>query len=231
MRQWTGAAGHRWEGATAATLLAMLVCAPPNAAAGKTSPHPARARPTPIHGACPEALSDGALVDAGIEEPLAALAGRVKWDGAQGPTRCQRKVRLHCGPDLDRDGSQEAIVEITSLDAGDGQTCDAAIASSDPAAAPLVRRFFLVSRRQAGWQVAASSPLAVSVDDGDVAPARPSVYFVRQPDGAYAVRVDSYVAHGACEVGGYEVFGLRGGALVQLGRGDLSAPCAPCACH
>jgi len=217
--------------ATAVMLAALAGVLPTNAAAkaGRSS-HPGHGLPAPVHVACPEALSDGSLVDARLGEVLASLAGGIKWDAAGGgaPTRCRREVKLHCGPDLDHDGDQEAIAEIASLDVGDGQSCDSASASGEQT--PVVmRHFFLVSRHQSSWR--AAGRLAVNVDDGGGDPARPSAYFVRQSGGKYGVRVDSYAAHGACEVGGYEVFALRGGLLVNVARGDLSAPCVPCGCH
>jgi hypothetical protein len=219
--------------ATAVVLAALAGVLPANVAAkaGRAS-HPVQHLPAPVHVACPEALSDGSLVDARLGDVLASLASGIKWDAAGGgagaPTRCRREVKLHCGPDLDHDGDQEAIVEITSLDIGDGQSCDQAAASAEQAPA-VMRYFFLASRHQSTWR--AAGRLAVNVDDGGGDPARPAAYFVKQSGGKYGVRVDSYAAHGACEVGGYEVFTLRGGQLVNVARGDLSAPCVPCGCH
>lgn len=208
--------------------LAALAMSPPIAAAGKNG-HPTRAPhgpPPAVHAACPEALSDGALVDARVADQLVTLAGAIKWEGGGGPTACHREVRLHCGPDLDRDGDQEAIVEVRSRELSDGQRCDDAMSSSEQAPA-VVRHFFLVSRHASVWRTVAR--LAVTSDDGEAG--RAGAFFVKLAGGKVGVRVDSYAARGACEVGGYEVFALRAGALVSVARGDLSAPCVPCGCR
>lgn len=215
---------------TTAAFVALVLAAP--IAAGKSN-HPGRAPHAPppvVRAACPEALSDGVLVDARVGDQLAALAAAIKWDGgsAGGPTQCHREVRLHCGPDLDRDGDQEAIVEIASRSLEDGQRCDEPLSSGEPAPA-MMRHLFLVSRHAASWRTVAR--LVATGDEGGDEARRSGAYFVKQPGGKVGVRVDSYVAHGACEVGGYEVFSLRGGALVSVARGDLSAPCAPCGCQ
>ena len=212
----------------AVVALAALATSSPIAAAGKNG-HPARAPhgpPPAVHAACPEALSDGALVDARVADQLVALAGAIKWEGVGGPTACHREVRLHCGPDLDRDGDQEAIVEVSSREPADGQRCDDATSSSEQAPA-VTRHFFLVSRHASIWRTVAR--LVVTADEGEAG--RSGASFVKLAGGRFGVRVDSYAAHGACEVGGYEVFALRAGALVSVARGDLSAPCVPCGCQ
>ena len=219
--------------ATAAVAaFAALVTLASIAAAAKNN-HPVRAPHAPppaVRGACPEALSDGALVDARAGDQLSALAAGIKWDGAGagGPTRCHREVRLHCGPDLDRDGYQEAIVEIASRELGDGQRCEDPAGSGEQAPA-IMRHFFLASRHASGWRAVAR--LAATVDDGGGEAGRSGATFVKQPGGKFGVRVDWYAARGACEVGGYEVFSLRDGALVSVARGELSPPCVPCGCH
>jgi hypothetical protein len=70
----------------------------------------------PLRVSCAEALADGTLVDPGQEASLIAIAAGLRWKGDDPfgpPADCHRAVRLFCGPDLDRDGDIEAIVEVS----------------------------------------------------------------------------------------------------------------------
>ena len=206
-----------------------LAVAPPAVAAHGARHARAAHAPAPrlVRVSCPEALADGSLADAGAAPALAALAAGLRWGeaGRAAPSACHREVRLHCGPDLDRDGDPEAIVEITSRDVADGEGCDEASAASGAGPPATVRYTFLVSRRGATWRAVA--PLAVAEDDsGGGAPA---ASFVRQGR-KLAVRVDRRVAEGACQVRGYELYELRAGVLHSVGSGDASAACVPCGC-
>jgi hypothetical protein len=87
----------------------------------------------PITAACPAPWTDGEVGDPVLAGKLAALAGKLTWeDGGYGlPTTCGRKVRLTCGPDLDGDGLQEAIVTVTWRLLLNGRTCVASFNTAE----------------------------------------------------------------------------------------------------
>ena len=198
--------------------------------AGKTRARvaaPKAVPPKPLWVACADALADGSIVDSRQAVEIGALAANLKWDGGYGvPGDCHRAVRLFCGPDLDRDGDPEAIVQVNWWSATDGDACESLRDATDHA---IVIYTFLASKHLTVWRAVA--PVGVAVD-ADGSAARPSAYFIRRSRGDLAVRTEwsSVSSDSGCRIGGYEVFALRAGALRKLEAGDSSFACIMCDC-
>jgi hypothetical protein len=176
---------------------------------------------------CPDALTDGTVVDAGQVDQLIKLAATLKWEGGYGsPRACHRTVRLTCGPDLDRDGDPEAIVQVGWWSAVDGDDCGRLVGADDHW---IVSYTFLATRHLGAWR--AVGPLAVGID-ADEAEARRPAYFVRRAHGELAVRTEwsTVSSDSGCRIGGYEVFAVRSGAVQRIEVGDNSLPCIMCDC-
>ena len=177
----------------------------------------------PLRFTCAEALADGTLVDPNQEAPLIAIAAGLRWKGDDPfgpPADCHRAVRLFCGPDLDRDGDIEAIVEVRWR-----FTDDCASSRNESGDFVPVTKTFVASRHGAVWRGVA--PLAITTDDGPG-----SVFFVRRRGGATAIRVEwrNAATDSGCAIGRYEVFTLHAGTLRRVESGDDSPGCVPCGC-
>ena len=176
--------------------------------------------PKPLRFNCAEALADGTLVDPGQEASLIAIAAALRWRGDDPygpPADCHRAVRLFCGPDLDRDGDVEAIVEVSWR-----FTDDCASSQNMSSDFVPVTKAFLASRHGSVWRGVA--PLAITTEDG------PSgVSFVRRRGGETALRVEwkNAANDSGCAIRRYEVFTLRAGTLRRVESGDDSPICVP----
>ncbi len=152
-----------------------------------------------------------------------AIAAGLRWKGDDPfgpPADCHRAVRLFCGPDLDRDGDIEAIVEVSWR-----FTDDCAASQNQSGDFVPVTKTFVASRHGIVWRGVA--PLAITTEDGPS-----SVFFVRRRGGATAIRVEwrSAATDSGCAIGRYEVFALRAGTLRRVESGDDSPGCVPCGC-
>jgi hypothetical protein len=179
--------------------------------------------PKPLRFSCAEALEDGTLIESSQAASLIAIAAGLRWKGDDPfgpPADCHRVVRLFCGPDLDRDGDAEAIVEVTWRFADDCASSDEQSGNFVP-----VTKTFLASRHGAVWRGVA--PLAITTEDGTR-----NAFFVRRRGGETAIRVEwkSAATDSGCAIGRYEVFTLRAGALRRVESGDDSSTCVPCGC-
>jgi hypothetical protein len=172
---------------------------------------------------CAEALADGTLIDPSQETSLIAIAAGLRWKGDDpfgSPADCHRAVRLSCGPDLDRDGDVEAIVEVSWR-----FTDDCAASQKESGAFVPVTKTFVASRHGSVWRGVA--PLAITTED------RPSsAFFIRRRGGETAIRVEwrNAATDSGCAIGRYEVFTLRAGTLRRVESGDDSRTCVPCGC-
>jgi hypothetical protein len=170
---------------------------------------------------CGEARPDGTVADARQAAMLSALARRLRWnDGYGPPTACHREVRLFCGPDLDGDGSAEAIVRVQWRTLLNGRTCATIRDGNDYW---ITGKAFLVSGRAGAWRAVA--PLGI--DGGDEPTRQLSAWFVRRRSGEVVLRVawSNVASDTNCEIGGYTVFRMRRGRLQKLEEGDDSPPC------
>ena len=195
----------------------MLCAAPASAGEG---PPPAK----PLRFSCADALSDGTLTDPRQEAALVAIAAGLRWKGDDPygpPADCHRAVRLFCGPDLDRDGDADAIVEVSWR-----FTDDCATSESESGDFVPVTKTFIASRHGSVWRSVA--PLAITTGEGPN-----GAFFVRRRGGETAIRVEWRNAANAsgCSIGRYQVFALRAGALRVVESGDDSRTCVPCGCR
>jgi hypothetical protein len=179
--------------------------------------------PKHLQFSCDEALADGTLIDPGQEGSLIAMAAGLRWKGDDPfgpPDHCHRAVRLFCGPDIDRDGDVEAIVEVSWRFTDDCESSQNESGDFVP-----VTKTFVASRHGAVWRAVA--PLAITTGGGPG-----SAFFVRRRGGATAIRVEwrSAETDSGCAIGRYEVFTLRAGTLRRVESGDDSPGCIPCGC-
>jgi hypothetical protein len=179
--------------------------------------------PKPLRFSCAEALPDGTLIDSSQEALLITIAAGLRWKGDDpfGPSaNCHRAVRLFCGPDLDRDGDVEAIVEVSWR-----FTDDCASSQNESGDFVPVTKAFVASRHGSVWRGIA--PLAITTDDGPS-----SASFVRRRGGETAIRVEwrNAATDSGCAIGRYEVFTLHAGTLRLVESGDNSRTCVPCGC-
>ena len=177
----------------------------------------------PVRFSCTEALSDGTLTDPHQEAALIAIAAGLKWKGDDPygpPADCRRTVRLSCGPDLDRDGDAEAIVEVSWR-----FTDDCAASQNESGEFVPVAKTFIASRHGSVWRGIA--PLAITTGEGPS-----SAFFVKRRSGETAIRVEwrNTANDSGCSIGRYEVFTMRAGTLRRVESGDDSRTCAPCGC-
>jgi hypothetical protein len=192
--------GRRW---LARIWLVLPLCAAPAASAESAAPA------KPLQFSCAEALADGTLVDPRQQAALIAIAGGLKWKGDDPygpPADCRRAVRLFCGPDLDRDGDAEAIVEVSWR-----FTDDCAASQNESGDFVPVTKTFVASRHGSVWRGVA--PLAITTGEGPS-----SAFFVRRRSGETAIRVEwrNTANASGCSIGRYEVFALRAGTLRRL---------------
>jgi hypothetical protein len=176
----------------------------------------------PVTERCPEAGPNGKLVDARFERELSEQAAKLNPQGEYGPPKdCHRQVSLFCGPDLDGDGTSESIVKIKWRTLLNERTCRTIRDSNDYWDTAVT---FLVSGRAGKWK--AIAPLGIDIE-GDQQDMHTSAWFVRQRDGALAVRstTTNVSSDTMCEFGDYVVWGLRHGQLRKLESGEVPRQC------
>jgi hypothetical protein len=145
---------------------------------------------------CPEARADGSVVDPRAQLALLALAHTLKWNDDYGFPDCHRRVLLQCGPDIDGDGQQEAIVRIEGYVLLNGKSCKRISDSNDYW--PVAKTFF-ASGRPGGWRNA--QMLGADIV-GDQQVQTTGAGFVRRRDGRVAIEFSTYSFDGGNGCGG-----------------------------
>ncbi len=180
-------------------------------------------RPTRAQPEC-GASEHGVLRDKGLERQLVREAGRLSWAAVPNygdigfdslPTK-MKAVRIECGPDIDGDGSPEAVVTLTHQ-----------APSNEGVEYPSIDLMFLATRSGTKWR--AIAPLGISGSIlGVEGSFSTSIRFVTLADGRRALTLERAVGGGGdcdCDSEEIAVAILQHGKLQTRGTFETGKPC------
>jgi len=180
-------------------------------------------RPTRAQPGC-GADEHGVLRDKGVERQLVREAGRLSWAAVPNygdigfdslPTK-MKAVRIECGPDIDGDGSPEAVVTLTHQ-----------ASSNEGVEYPPIDLIFLATRSGSKWRAIAPLGFGGSIL-GIEGSYSTSIRFVTLADGRGALAVEGGVGGGGdcdCDTEEISVAILQHGKLQTRGAFETSKPC------
>lgn len=174
----------------------------------------------PIDATCPAPWTAGEVRDPALATKLAALARKLTWEDDYGsPTACGRKVELSCGPDLDGDGVQEAIVRVSWRLMLAGRTCRTVRDDNDYW---NVTKIFVISGSPQKQK--AIAPLDHECDE--FPGRRVSGWFVRLRDGRIGVESSSLSeTDTGCDEHATTSYALERGKLREIATKIEEQPC------
>jgi hypothetical protein len=177
----------------------------------------------PIAAACPAPWTPGEVHDAVLANKLAGLARRLTWQDDYGPPKtCGRSVELTCGPDLDGDGLQEAIVTATGRLLLNERTCANVRDNNDYW---KTTKMFLISGN--AQKLRAVAPLDYQTDE--FPGKRIGAWFVHLRDGRPGVALSSVseASDSGCESGATTSYALQRGKLRKVEKKIEEPSCPP----